>query len=103
MPSRTEFYDSLGETNCRCSVRADHGAKQSAPVYIWPSGQGGRLGSELPKPDPRTPSSGLAWPMFAKINHKNDLRTVTAGHSTAGPGGWLHKWGFLLPLHPRGG
>jgi len=70
---------------------------------VWPSGQGGRLGSEFPEPGPRTPSSCLAWPIFAKISLGNDLRTVPAGHLAAGPGCWLHKCGFLVPLHPRGG
>ena len=98
------FYDTLGETNCRCSLDADHGAvRLSTLVYVWPSGQGGRLGSDLPRLDPHTPSSGLALPIFAKINLRNDLRTDPAGHSASGPGCRLHKCGFLVPLHPRGG
>jgi len=104
MPSRAEFYDSPGETNGRYSVWADHGATLlSGPFYVWPSGEGGRLGSRVPMPFPGKPSSHLAWPILAKIIPSNDLRTVPTRHSAAGPGWWLHKWRFLVPLHPSGG
>lgn len=67
------------------------------------SGKEAAWGVSSPKPDPRTPSSCLAWPIFAKMSLGNDLRTVPAGHSAAGPSGWLHNCGFLVPLHPPGG